>query len=96
MMQDAHDLMWGQGPAFSCSYWVTPHRVIAQAISSQPITAETRVKYWVSPCGICGGQSGTGNSFLQYLSFPCHFHSTAFQLQGKMEKTNHLYSIPAQ
>jgi hypothetical protein len=33
---------------------------MAQAVSRRPLTAEARVRGQVSPCGICGGQSGTG------------------------------------
>ena len=38
-------------------------RAMAQAVSRQPLTAEARVRSRVSPCGICGGQSGTGTGF---------------------------------
>ena len=33
---------------------------MAQAVSRRPLDAETRVRSRFSPCGICGGQSGTG------------------------------------
>ena len=35
-------------------------RAMAQAVSCRPLTAEARVRSWVSPCEICGGQGGTG------------------------------------
>ena len=38
-------------------------RAMAQAVSSRPHTAEARVRSRVSPCGICGGQSGTVTGF---------------------------------
>jgi hypothetical protein len=60
---------------------------MAQAVSRRPPTAEARVRSWVSPCGICGGQSGTGTSFSPSTSvFPCHFHSTGAPLLGKGQK----------
>jgi hypothetical protein len=46
----------------------------SQAVSCwQALTVEAQV----SPCGICGGQSGTGTSLSQrFLVFPCQYHST--------------------
>jgi hypothetical protein len=38
-------------------------RAMAQAVSRQPLTADTRVRAWVNTCGICCGQSGTGTGF---------------------------------
>jgi hypothetical protein len=62
-------------------------RVMAQAVSHRPLTAEARVRSRVSPYGICGGQSGTGTGFSPSTSvFPCQFHSTGAPLHGKTEK----------
>jgi hypothetical protein len=36
---------------------------MAQVVSRRPLTAEARVRSRVNPCGICGGQSGTGTGF---------------------------------
>jgi hypothetical protein len=52
-------------------------RAMAQAVSRRPLTAEARVRARVNPCGICGGQSGTGTGFsLSSSVFPCRYHST--------------------
>jgi hypothetical protein len=63
-------------------------RAMSQAVSRRPLTAEARVRCRVGPCGICGGQSGTGTGFsLSTSDFPCQFHSTGAQ-NGKTEKTS--------
>jgi hypothetical protein len=52
-------------------------RAMAQVVSRRPLTAEARVRARVNPCGICGGQSGTGTgSFPSPSVFPVNisFH----------------------
>jgi hypothetical protein len=45
---------------------------MVQVVSRRPLTAEARVHARVNPCGICGGQSGTGTGFsLSSSIFPC-------------------------
>jgi hypothetical protein len=69
----------------------TIDRAMAQAVSLRPLTAEARVRSRVGPCGICGGQSGTGTGFSSSTSvFPCQFHSTGAPLHGKTKETDHL------
>jgi hypothetical protein len=47
---------------------------MAQAVSHLPLTAEAGVYDQVSPCDICGGQSGTGTSSSSVSSH--QYHST--------------------
>jgi hypothetical protein len=62
---------------------------MAQAVSRRPLTAESRVRSRVNPCGMCGGQSGTGTGFSpSTLVFHCQFHSTGAPLHGKTKKLN--------
>jgi hypothetical protein len=62
--------------SFSCA--------MAPAVSRRPLTAEARVRSRISPCGICGGQSGTGTGVSTSTSvFPCQFHSTRAPLKRK-------------
>jgi hypothetical protein len=42
---------------------------MAQAVSHQPLTAETRVRARAIPHGICDGQSGTGQVLYRVLRF---------------------------
>jgi hypothetical protein len=45
-------------------------RVITQAFRSRTFIAEVRVQSQANPRGICGGQSGNGPGFSEYLRFP--------------------------
>jgi hypothetical protein len=58
----------GQRPSLN---WPTG-RAMAQVVSRRPLTVEARVRARVNPCGIYGGQSGTGTGFSPSSSvFPC-------------------------
>jgi hypothetical protein len=46
---------------------------MAQAVSHQPLTAESQVCARVNACGICGGQRGIGQVFSEYFGFPCKY-----------------------
>jgi hypothetical protein len=70
--------------------WVSNElgRAMAQAVSHRSLTAQARIRSRLSPCGICGGQSGTGTGFSPSTSvFPCQFHSTGAPLLGKTKKS---------
>jgi hypothetical protein len=60
---------------------------MAQAVSRRPLTSEARFRSRVCPCGIFGGQRGTGTGFSPSTSvFPCQYHSTGAPLPGKQKK----------
>jgi hypothetical protein len=66
-------------------------RDMTHAVSRRSLTAGSQVRSPVSPCGICGGQSGTRTGFSPSTSvFPCQYHSTVAPLLVKMKKTAHL------
>jgi hypothetical protein len=43
---------------------------MAQSVSRRPVTAEARVWYQVSPCGIFGGKVVLGQHFTECSAFP--------------------------
>ena len=82
---------------FYMSVTDTLGRAMAQAVSRRPLAAEARVRSRLRPCGICGGQSGTGTGFFPSTSvFSCQLLSTGAPLQGKTKKSNHLHHRVAQ
>jgi hypothetical protein len=59
-------------------------RAMAQAVTRWPLNAEARVRFQVSPCVICGGQSGTGACFSPRSSdFPYLRKQSLFTLRIK-------------
>jgi hypothetical protein len=51
--------------------WLGLGRAMAQVVSSRSLTVESRVRARVSPCGICGGQGGTGTGLSpSFFGFP--------------------------
>jgi hypothetical protein len=55
-------------PLFSVRYAFIDSKFVAVTVSRQPLAAEARVWSRVGPCGICGGQSGTGTGFSPSIS----------------------------
>jgi len=58
---------------------------MAEVVSCQPFTAESRVESHVSPCEFNGCQGGTGTDFYSSTSvFPCHYHFTNVHVNTKL------------
>jgi hypothetical protein len=50
---------------------------MAQAVSRRPLTADARLRVRISPCGICGRQSGIGTSLTpSFKGFLCQYNFT--------------------
>jgi hypothetical protein len=48
---------------------------MVEMVTHRPLIPEARVQAEVNPCGICGGQCGTGTGYSQSsLVFPCRYH----------------------
>jgi hypothetical protein len=59
---------------------------MVQVVSRRPLTAEAQVRSRISPCGICGGQSGTATGFFpEYFGFPLSvsFHRCSITWKNK-------------
>ena len=54
---------------FTARYELRKCHAVVQSVSHRPLTADARVRFTVSPCEICGGQSGTETGFPLLLSF---------------------------
>lgn len=68
-------LTWIQHVQLICAYGeksLQRHIQWAEAVSRWPSTANTRVQYHASWCGICGGYSGNGRNFSLSLSVSFH------------------------
>ena len=73
-LQEARSLFMLQRE-FQFYHYYTP--VTTQAVSRRTLRAQCPVRTRIIPCGICGGQSGTGTGFPPSTPvFPCHYHST--------------------
>jgi hypothetical protein len=69
------------------TYGAMTQRVVRQIIP----TAEARVQSQVSPCGIYGGQSGTGDTYVirELLLCPAGYHSTEFSIVASIIRRCH-------
>jgi hypothetical protein len=66
---------------------------MAQVVSHQPLTTDTRVQSQGSQCGICGGQSGTGTSFSPSTSIFTRYYKSTVTIIPPMPCT-HLHLSP--
>jgi hypothetical protein len=72
-----HMINFLQPAQSSGSFNISLDCAMAQVVSCRPLTTEAQVRARVSPCVICGGQTGTGTGFSPSSSvFPCQHHST--------------------
>jgi hypothetical protein len=75
---------------------------MAQAVSCRPLSAEAQAQSKAIPCGICGGQCGTGTGFCQCTSVSpvsiipptLHIHSLTVDTMYSMQLTVSLNNTP--
>ena len=68
-------LYWKPLLNYSCRSKFSVGLDMAQAVSRRLLTTEMRLQFQASQCGICGGQSGSGNGFSSStsdFSFQCY------------------------
>jgi hypothetical protein len=62
---------------------------MAQAVNHRSLTSKSQVRARVIPCGICGGQSGTGTGFSPSWSVvTCQYNFTIALRAHHMEMKN--------
>jgi hypothetical protein len=75
-------------------------RAMAQAVSRWPLITEARVRDHVMPCGICGGQSSSGQVFPRQYQSTVVFHTHVNYgknnraVDGLSSETCHQYKQP--
>jgi hypothetical protein len=68
------------------------NKLMARAVSRRPVITEALIGFQIGPCGICGGQSSTGEIFFPRV-FPYQHHSTDSPLSYFTRQPPTLYNF---